>query len=523
VKQETLEVRGYQKLDGVMRRVEARLPARVRAALGYPAAAIKERIAQKIAMILTVPFLRAGIERYVKGSMSFPADDATFEAGGLAVDNASGDVRPQWKLLLRNVGEFSALWLAVLGAWAVSLVTGRAHSSALLLYGVPLADLTFKGNDARFIDFCRRGPLGPLRRATTLIVHTPAKVAATRPGEVTYARFPLLSLLSRRRMGSGDTLFFLAAHARALVAFAAAVMRAPVHCILWRDFAEHAAAAALDRSRAIEAVVITNTNWLQQFLWMNALEDRRFQSFMALYSLNSHAIVYRSDPVSHAHPGLRHLKVDEVWSWNEPYRAVLAAEGVTAPSVAVEPILWYLPEPTTIGVRPTSITVCVFDVTPKTAESSRDSGSLLNYYNTETATRFIDDIVRARDRAAALTGADIRVMLKHKRPAQWMHDRKYFDHIDRLVATTPGFEVAPSDSNVYALIEASVLVIAPPYSSPPYVAAHVGVPSVFYDATGDVMPTHAAHPLVCFVDRIDQLEAVIAEAASAAKAASVPR
>jgi len=510
VKQETLEVHGYKKLDEVIRQLEKRLPAHVRSTLGYSVDALVDRLAQKITMIMTVPFLREAVARHVNGSMSFPSDDTDFIAGGIEVDTATGNVRPQLHLLSRNLGAFLFLWLAFLAAWAASLWTGRRNPSALLLFGVAAADLTFKGNDARFMDYCRRGPLEPLRTAKKLVVHTPQRIVATRPAEATYTRLPLLHLFSTQRMRISSSLFFLAMHTRALVAFLWAVIRAPIHSVLWRDFAEHAAAAALNRAGSIEAVVITNTNWLQQLLWMNALEQRRFKCHMALYSLNSHAIVYRSDPVDHAYPGIRQLKVDEVWVWNEPYRARLAADGVTVQSVVVEPILWYLPETPRIETPADGITLCVFDVQPKTTEASRANGSLVNYYNTDTAIRFIDDILRARDRVAWQTAVDIRIVLKHKRPATWQHDPRYFEHIETLRTTASGFEVAPSDSNVYALISDSDLVIAPPYSSPAYVAAHVGVPAIFYDATAEVLPTHAPHPLIRFMDGYSALELAMA-------------
>jgi polysaccharide biosynthesis PFTS motif protein len=119
-----------------------------------------------------------------------------------------------------------------------------------------------------------------------------------------------------------------------------------------------------------------------------------------------------------------------------------------------------------------------------------------------------------RDRVTARTGIDMRIVLKHKRPPTWQHDRQYFDHIDKLVASARRFEVTPADSNVYGLIADSRLVIAPPYSSPAYVAAHVGVPAIFYDPTGQVLPTHAPHPLIRFADGQEALEAVITELAN---------
>ena len=510
MKQETLEVHGYEKLDAVLRRIEPRLRANIRPALGYPTEALAARIAQKITMHITVPFLREGIRRYVADWPSFPSDDAAFTFDGITVAVGSGHVTPTAARVLRNSAEFLMLWLFYLGAWMLALVRGKRLAPCALVYGVPIADLSHGGNDGRFIDFCRRGPLVALREAKRLVVQAAGEVRETRPREACYVRLPLFATLSAQRLTLRQSGCFLLRHVSAVFYFFAGVVRNPIRCVLWRDVAEHAAGTALNDAGLIESIVITNTNWQQQFLWMNALENRRFSTYMALYSLNNHPIVYRSDRVTTNHPGISRLNVDEVWVWNDAYGALLKAEGVRARSMTVGPILWHLPERERADLRKEVPTICVFDVTPRTADSARALGAFKSYYNSDTAVRFIDDIVRAREIARERTGVELHIVLKHKRPRIAVDDARYFDHIDALRARAGSFEIVETDVSIYTLIAGSRAVIVPPYSSPAYVAAHMSVPALFYDATGEVIPTHAPHPLVGFLGDRDELALALA-------------
>lgn len=506
MKPETLEIYGYKKIDDVIRRIEAWLATGSNEMLGYSAAASSKRLAQKIVAVLTVSFLQEGIRQYAGGKEHFPSDDGKFACAGLKIDARTGIATPDAKLLFRSMTAFVLLWLAVFGAWLLALATGKRFLPCVLLTGVPADDLSFRGNDQRFVRFCRNGTLPVLKGAKWLVVQAINRVNATCPEEIWYVRFPLLTVFASCKHGTARSFFFLKQHLAALFAYFHGVWLRPVNCLLWRDLAEHSAAATLSEGGLIDAVVITNSNWLQQLLWMSDLRNRRFKLYMALYSLNSSTIVYKDDPVSYGHPGIRHLRVDEIWIWNEAYRTVLARERVSPECRAVGPILWYLPEnqrPSGIGREPT---LCVFDVTPRSSEGSvAASGSYLNYYNVQNAIKFIDDILYARDKAAARLGVGIKIMLKHKRPPTRVHDARYFEHLDRVVSADASVTMASSDSNVYSLIADSILVIVPPCSSPAYVAGFLKVPAIFYDSSGNVLPTCAQDPMISFIDDREHL------------------
>ena len=292
----------------------------------------------------------------------------------------------------------------------------------------------------------------------------------------------------------------------ALIAYFHGLWLQPVFCLLWRDLAEHAAAAALNDGHLIDAIVITNSNWLQQLLWTSDLRDRRFKTYMALYSLNSSTIVYKDDPVSYTHPGIRHLRVDEIWVWNEAYRKVLDTEEVSPPSRSVGPILWYLPESRSPSGTRREPTLCVFDVNPRSSGYAvAAADTRFRYYNARNAVKFVDDIFHARDRAAAVLGRRIHIVLKHKRTTIQGHDAGYFEHLDRIISACADVTRAPSDANVYSLIADSILVIVPPYSSPAYVAGFLGIPAIYYDASGKLLPAFAEEPMISFIGDREQL------------------
>ena len=102
--------------------------------------------------------------------------------------------------------------------------------------------------------------------------------------------------------------------------------------------------SAMNNKHLIEANTITNTNWLQQLLWMSDLPNRHFETYMALYSLNSSTLKFKDDPFAATHPGIRHLRVDLIWIWDAFYKEVLTHEGIFCRLQVVGPILWYLPK-----------------------------------------------------------------------------------------------------------------------------------------------------------------------------------
>lgn len=516
---ETFDSICYKRVDDLVRRFEAWLIAlRSWSSLEsiYSRETLNRRIAQAVCFHTTVPFCRESIRSIEGGAEAFPDDRGTFRCENLTFE-PTGSVRPGGKLLIKSLLQFSATWLLVLAAWVRSIVLGKPGVPAVLLFGVPEAELKFKGSDRRFVDYCLYGPLALLTKASRIITQAPGHLASADPNKFHYAQYPLLKQLSMTGLGWSGNCTFLRAHFWALWMYASCAFTNPLVCLLWRDLAEHAAAAALDEQKLISGVVLTNTNWQQQLLWMSSLPDHNFRSFMALYSLNISTLSYKDAPIASPHPGLRHLMVDEIWVWNEEYREVLRSEGIDLPTAVTGPILWYLPntgEGLDLG-RSGEISICVFDITPKSLQKSREHGTYLTYVNTTHAIRFLCDVVATSYRVADQLKCPINVLLKHKRPpVAGIHDGDYTKYVDLLASTHSRLVVVPSDTNIYSMISEATFVVVFPFSSPAYIASGMGVPAVYYDCSASLLPNFSPHPKISFARSQQELEQLMISAMS---------
>ena len=488
---ESQTARSYLLIDKAVQTVENRLAAIMKTSCGYEKSAIIRRIAQAVSMQLVNPFLRKSIEGHSRGKIDLIQDlPQKLFCGGLEINTETGEVVPSMKLLLSNMARFVALWLVVLACFIRSLL-GRSRDSgpATLVFGVPDANLRFEGNSLRFEDFCQNGPLDVLSKANKCIVQVVLNVTGRNSQKFVYARFPLMALFSANRLGVLESLVFIKNQISLFYIFLFLILRNPVVCLLWRDFAEHAVATAMNNKHLIEANTITNTNWLQQLLWMSDLQNRHFETYMALYSLNSSTLKFKDDPVAATHPGIRHLRVDLIWIWDAFYKEVLTHEGIFCRFQVVGPILWYLPKQIRVRQNLDFCRVCIFDVTPVAAQALNSRGILGCYYSAETMKSFLADVFAAVVEVKRELGCEIEIVLKHKRRPTPLSDRSYLNHIKKLCDSNNHLRLVAEDTNLYTLIAESDLVVAIPYSSPAYLANYLGIPSLFYDPTKDILTT----------------------------------
>ncbi len=479
--------RSYIKIDALIRVIENQLSKSVRSCCNYSGDAIARRIYQALAMSCTDPLLR----RAINSSDNSVSLDGTsrINADGILIDPISGKVRPSVKIFCIDLIKFVALWgmLLVIWFWSSVIRRGAKIGKATLLHGVPEADLQAGGNASRFEDFCRFGQLSILRPANRLVVQSTREVKSDSQGQFIYVRMPLLHLFLFNSASAIESIRFLRCHFTVLFQYAALLCRTPIACLLWRDFGLHAAAESLNQRGLIEKNIFTNTNWLQQFLWMTDLLKRRFSTEMIMYSLNSSGLIFKEDPVPANHPSIRHLRADLIYIWNESYKEVLKNEGIFCDTAIVSPVLWYLPPANYSKQRAYVRRVCVFDISPSSKQALRNRGLLGHYYNTKTMKSFLDDLIVVCGEVSLELGCRVEIVLKHKRIPTPTHDSEYFKYVDDL-KNNHDLNLAAEDANMYELILESDAVVVVPYSSPAYIANYLDIPAFFYDPTGDIHP-----------------------------------
>jgi hypothetical protein len=492
---------GYQIFEALFGRVEHRVVAAAPALLGYPREAVGRRLVQRIVEFTLYPLIKTAAESHARGVSPIPPGAQTLQLGGLRFCGDRVTLTP--KTWARCFGAFCVQWVRVIGYLAGS---GRKTipERTTLLMGVGLSYLGVDGSDMRFIAFCERGPLTPLRVATRIAVENSQPFASSKPCWVSYSRQPLLALLRAHPPRGLCLLRFVGTHLVAAASFAWHSFTHPLSCLLARDMAFHAPAVDLNRRGLLEAVVITASYFQVQPLWMRSLPGCRFKVHMAWHSQNTKPFVYKLNGFRTDMPLFRHIAVDAHWVWTEGYAAHLRRLGTTAEVHVVGPILWYLPEASPPAAPAPS--VAIFDITPVKEAFAQQIGLPRNYYSTANMIAFLERAIIGCEHVAAQLGQSVSVLLKHKRSHAEIHDPRYIEVVDQLVAAGR-IRLLPPQTSLYSLIAESAAIVVVPFSSPAYVASDLEVPAIYFDATDSIEDTHEPAPFVDFASG----EAALAE------------
>jgi len=483
----------YVAFEALIGKVRPGIALTTSSLCGYRRHAVEGRLVQRIVELSTNPYIDAASVTHAR-SGRLPSVDGEMRLGGLRFHCDRVSVTPStW---LRGAIDFCGQWIRALWALLNSVGISRGGPRiATILMGIGTGDVASRGSDARFVEFCRSGPLEPLRGAPHTVVQYTSPLTSTCPDRLSYARHPLLALVRANPPRGLDWLRALGLHFRVAAIFLTVCVLRPLTCLLARDMAMHAVAADLNRRGALHAVVLTNSLFQTQALWMRALPERRFSTHMAWYSQNVRPFVFRSGGVRADLPHYRYLDVDVHWVWTDAYAAFLRSLGSNADIRVVGPILWYLPEPS--KVAPTNLAVAIFDVTPVREQFARKIGLPKNYYATANMIEFLEQATAVTERVAKRLGSDIDIVLKHKRGYGDIHDLRYIRFVDRLEADGK-IRLVPPDTNLYSLIAASSAIVVIPYSSPAYVASTLEIPAIYFDATEVIEDTHEPAPFVEF-------------------------
>lgn len=195
------------------------------------------------------------------------------------------------------------------------------------------------------------------------------------------------------------------------------------------------------------------------------------------------------------------LVLDEATSALDPateaeFIAILQSLGVPGDFHVKGPLVWRMPPARRPDCR--SLSIAVFDVTPISPQTEKLHGIRYNYYRTSNALDFLRGILAAREQINKRLDVQLRIILKHKRAYHAIHDDRYKEQIDVWCNVNREMDLAPPDCNILSLIEDAKVVIVAPFSSPAYIAAHLGVPAVYYDPGSELLPTFEPHPLIYF-------------------------
>ncbi len=480
-----------RRLDGIARSVAQRAPA----FCGYSRKDVAWRFLQRCTELSVFQFTHVGAEQ-LRATGALPNDESTVDCGGLRFE-ADRRITLSLGLFIRALAEYLGHWAHALATIVLSFRFSRSRHRVTLLHGVGHDDLTADGGDQRFLDFCRNGPVEPLAESDRLAVQATRPIASSAPERARYGRVPLLLAVRWTGLAPGTWLRAIGRHFGSMLSFSAAVLRYPGLILLGRDAAYHGIACALSRGGALQDVIVTNSNYFAQALWMWALPNRRHRLHLAWYSQNNYPLVYADDPLCAPIPNLNFIRADVQWVWTDSFRRFLEGLGCVSEFRVVGPILWHLPGRVTAR-PPGNFRIALFDVTPVDDATERRLGLIRNYYAEKNVVRFIRDVIDAAEAVGREAGWKIDVLLKHKRSHGAIHASGYVDLVSDL-AEAGKIVLMPFTMNLYDLIDSCDAVVVAPFSSPAYVAVARGKAAAWYDPTASLVPREDEGAAIRFI------------------------
>lgn len=460
-------------------------------ACGYSSGVLLDRLMQRIAEIGLVPYTSMVKLLYETATTDncFPAPGSKINCARAYMEIGSGRITVTPRQWLSNQLDFLIHWVYCLIAILDRGGICKNDLPATLLFEIGEESLFKDGNDERFIDYCRRGPITPLREGKRFIVQSTLQNFSSSNPDFKYSSKPLICLLRETRIEILKRLRLLANHWFGFFAFIFATFRLPPLSLLGKDIAYSSIFFELKQRGLIESVVLTIGSYSSQPLWTRELQ--RSKVHMVWYSQSAEPIIYAADNVASYIPNFHWIRAGVHWVWTTAFAEYIKAFTLDAAIKVVGPIVWYMPElkpPTKNALR-----IAIIDVPPFEDGISSMLGVFPNYYHPKNLFSFIKDIISLKHKLEETFCLPVIFTLKQKRAYNTLtingyaaQDRGYSDYLEDLAASK-AISLEHHSKNLYSMISESHLAIVYPFSSPAYIAEYLKVPSIYYDPTKTIV------------------------------------
>jgi hypothetical protein len=472
----------------------------------YKINTIYDCVLQRIVAIGRIEFTKLCAWRLESGNGFIPEADEKLHLDGILIDQISGEVRIGLRFRIKQFFIFTRDWIVFLKHILLGISTRpiRVYHGIAIAYGIPINEELKQGEDEEFVRFCRDGPVLPLADAQLVLIQAPSDKASLSDPSIRYAVDPIRALVKDCELGFYGRGELLLTHLLLLFKFSFLVIRYPLVALLARDVVYLRSIAMLDERKLIDSVIITDSNFNCQPLWMREPDHRHFRTHFVHYSQNSKPLAYAYDDVVAHVPEHRFVRVDEHWVWTNGYSDFLRNRGHDGPTHVVGPILFYLP-PIPSPTENKDIIITVFDITPIPDDHAATHAVINNYYSTAHMIQFVDGIVEVCGEIGSEIGAPMRILIKQKRGfIEGLHDWRYKDHIEKLMMQRK-IEIVEYNVNLYSLLSQSDLSISIPYTSVAYLASSQKTNSIYFDPTRELLPSHESAPYIYFASGVEEL------------------
>lgn len=468
---------------------KAWLETKMTDACGYSSGVLLDCLMQRIVKISLCPYGSAADLLGKTSDSCIPAPGTKINCTRAYLETGSGHVTITPKQWLANQFDFLLHWAFCF----ISILTvkniNKSDLPATLIFDVGQECLIKDGNDEQFVNYCRMGPITPLREGKRIVVQSVLKNFSSCSRDFSYSRRPLNCLLQETRLGFLGRSRLLLNHSISFFSYMSAAFRLPQFSLLGRDIAYSSIFFELNRRGLIESVVLTTGSYHSQPLWMRELPPSKVH--MVWYSQSAEPIIYASDNVASYIPNFRWIRAGVHWVWTNAFAEYIRGFACNATTRVVGPIVWYMPELSVPAKN--ELQIAIIDVPPFEDGIALLDGVFPNYFHPKNLFSFVKDVISLRQELEKTFHLPVSFVLKPKRPFNALilngcaaEDSNYSDYLEKL-AIAKLITLENPSKNLYSMISGSRLVIVYPFSSPAYLAEYLNVPSIYYDPTGTIV------------------------------------
>ena len=267
-----------------------------------------------------------------------------------------------------------------------------------------------ENSDENLVKFCRQGPISPLQVANRIIIRTKKKPQNQVDDLISYSQSPLIELC-RAHLQLSHKFRLLILQFFVPFLFIRQFFNSSGSVLIASDLPYLPLVRWLDQKSLIETLVLSNSGFAKQPIWMRRGKEQRFALHMLWYSQNIIPKVYRGNQSSNL-PQMRHMEIDFHWYGPMVSKNICNLLGKIQLFILLDRFCGtYQTHQKTANAE---FKITIFDVTP-TRQGHNVFGAIKNYYSTELMIKFIEDIVSVIKDIEQSEDIQIHVGLKSKK------------------------------------------------------------------------------------------------------------
>ncbi|SVD68066.1 uncharacterized protein METZ01_LOCUS420920, partial [marine metagenome] len=213
---------------------------------GHTSKILVERLMQRLVEIFLYPYFLKVSSLSEEPQDCFPATGIKINDRCASLEIGTGRVAINTRQFLRHLVDFLLRWAFCFFGILFPKGSNKTSTPAVLVFGVGDEAIFFDSNDDRFVNYCRSGPIDPLRNGKKFFIEASSGHVSSVPSNFEYSKYPLIQLLRKTTIGVFGRFKILIKHIKLFWEYLVAVVRLPQLSLLGKDFAYNGIISELD-------------------------------------------------------------------------------------------------------------------------------------------------------------------------------------------------------------------------------------------------------------------------------------